>query len=325
MDATEPIALGQELGWSNVALAFSFILFNALISRTCGLELGNSLIVAAVRCILQLSLVAVILQRVFETDNAWAVAGIAFMLNLMGATEVVVNKAKRRHQHMFLSVLVAMLGSTVPVSIIGARFSMSVLPFWSPSQYVPIVGMLCGSTVSAIVIAVNFILRELHENKDRIETRLAFGATRFEACKPVAVEALRLALTPCINQMSVLGIIAIPGMMTGAILGGSSVTQAARLQTIIIFMISSSTALSSIIITLLTLNTVVDGEHRVRPDRVDHRPHAVWRARDWVSMRLLETGHAIWSKICSFIQKQKRRHGIEEDKGAEMEELLQES
>ena len=80
MDTAQPDVYtppGQELGWPNVALAFTFILFDALISRIFGLELGNSLVVAAVRCIVQLSLVAVILQRVFETDSAWAVAGIA--------------------------------------------------------------------------------------------------------------------------------------------------------------------------------------------------------------------------------------------------------
>ena len=67
--------------------------------------------------------------------------------------------------------------------------------------------------------------------------------------------------------------------MTGAILGGSSVQQAARLQMVIMFMISSCTALASIATTVLALAVVVDAEHRVRADRIDVRPHAVWRAR----------------------------------------------
>lgn len=81
---------------------------------------------------------------------------------------------------------------------------------------------------------------------------------------------------PC----SVIGIIAIPGMMTGAILGGSSVVQAARLQMIIMFMICSSVALAVMLTTILALGVVVDGEERVRVDRIDARPHAIWRARD---------------------------------------------
>jgi hypothetical protein len=144
----------------------------------------------------------------------------------------------------FSSVLFGMLSSTIPVSIIGSKFAMSNQPFWSPMQYgpyfatsplsvlfaedrlprlVPIVGMLCGSTISGIIVSVSYVLKELKwvlfhrcphpfvlipwhclafsENRDKVEMYLAFGASRFEACKPIATEALRLALTPTINQM----------------------------------------------------------------------------------------------------------------------------
>jgi len=277
---SEPGAGSNDLAWGNVGLAFAFIVFDAFISMFFGLGVGGSLVTSAVRCVLQLSVVALILQKIFETNNPWGVAGIAFLLNLMGTIETVVNKAKLRYTNMFPTVLLGMLGSTIPVSIIGIRFAMAVDPFWQPSQYIPIVGMLCGSTISGIVVSVSYVLKELNENRDKVEMYLAFGASRFEACKPIAKEALRLALTPNINQMSVLGIIAIPGMMTGAILGGSSVQQAARLQMVIMFMISSCTALSSIVTTVLALSIVVDAEHRVRPDRIDKRKHVVWRARD---------------------------------------------
>lgn len=86
---------------------------------------------------------------------------------------------------------------------------------------------------------------------------------------------------------SVIGIISIPGMMTGAILGGSSVEQAAKLQMIIMFMISASTALAAIVTTVITLSVVVDNEHRVRTDRVDTKEHAIWRARNWVLAQIV--------------------------------------
>lgn len=98
-----------------------------------------------------------------------------------------------------------------------------------------------------------------------------------------------------------LGIIAIPGMMTGAILGGSSVQQAARLQMVIMFMISSCTALSSIVVTILALHVVVDTEHRIRTEKIDKRPHAVWRARNRLAARagekIREVWHKAWGKV----------------------------
>jgi len=78
----------------------------------------------------------------------------------------------------------------------------------------------------------------------------------------------------------VLGIIAIPGMMTGAILGGSSVQQAARLQMIIVFMISASTTLASIFTTFSAIVMTVDSQHIIRTDRIDEKKHGIWRAKD---------------------------------------------
>ncbi len=115
------------------------------------------------------------------------------------------------------------------------------------AQTVPIIGMILGNAISAIGVGMNTVQKEFAENRDKVETYLAMGASRFEACKPIAVEALTLALLPTVNQLrwgfksgneltlSVIGLISIPGMMTGAIIGGQSVEQAARLQMIIMF------------------------------------------------------------------------------------------
>ncbi|KAG9314936.1 UPF0014-domain-containing protein [Chiua virens] len=281
------------LNWANVGLGLTFIFFDAIISTVLHLGVGGALLTSAFRCILQLFIMGLILQRVFETDNPWAVGAIAFVLNFLGTFEAVANKSKKRYNNMFTSVLVSMLGSTIPVSIIGARYAMVVNPFWTPSQYIPVVGMLCGTTVSGIVVAVNYLLKELHDNRDKVETYLAFGASRFEACLPITRDALRLALTPVINQMSIIGMISTPGMMTGAILGGSSVEQAAKLQMIIMFMISASTALAAIATTIATLFVVVDSEHRVRPDRVDVKEHVIWRGRNRVFAQIVREVKAL--------------------------------
>ena len=113
--------------------------------------------------------------------------------------------------------------------------------------------------------------------------------------------------------------------MTGAILGGSSVEQAARLQMVIMFMISSCTALSSIITTILALGVIVDNEHRVRTDRIDTRPHAVWRARNAVVSKIVDGVKGAASSVASGIRRAVGRHE-EEDRlaasNSERERLL---
>lgn len=108
-------------------------------------------------------------------------------------------------------------------------------------------------------------------------------------------------------------------MMTGAILGGSSVEQAARLQMVIMFMISSSAALSSIIVTALTLGIVVDSEHRVRIDRIDTRQHAVWRARSWVVDKIVEGAKTTGTKVAHVFNFGKNEDDVQD---GERQQLL---
>ncbi|KAG6879789.1 hypothetical protein C0992_011587 [Termitomyces sp. T32_za158] len=261
-DVSEPTTY---IGWGHIALAFTFILFDVVVSVYFGLGIERGLLTASIRCVVQLAIMAVLLQGVFTAKDPWAVAGIAFLLNLLGTFEIVANKAKRRHQHM--------------------------------PPTVPVVGMLCGSSISAIVIAVNYVLKELQENRDKVEMFLAYGASRMEACNPIAREALRLALTPVVNQMSVIGMIAIPGMMTGALLGGAPVDQAAYLQMIIMFMISSATALASFFSAIAVIIITVDTEHRIRPDRIDDKPFVLWRARKWLGKQIVSLAEDLYTKI----------------------------
>ncbi|KAG5718877.1 UPF0014 membrane protein [Termitomyces sp. T112] len=118
-----------------------------------------------------------------------------------------------------------------------------------------------------------------------------------EACNPIAREALRLALTPVINQMSVIGMIAIPGMMTGALLGGAPVDQAAYLQMIIMFMISSATALASFFAAIAVIIVTVDTEHRIRPDRIDDQAFVLWRARKWLVQQIVSLFEDVYAKF----------------------------
>ena len=64
-------------------------------------------------------------------------------------------------------------------------------------------GMLAGSAIGGSAVAVNYVTREVVENRDKLETYLAHGASRAEACLPLASEAVKIALLPTINQMSV--------------------------------------------------------------------------------------------------------------------------
>jgi hypothetical protein len=110
-------------------------------------------------------------------------------------------------------------------------------------------------------------------------------------------------------------------MMTGAILGGSSVDQAAKLQMVIMFMIAASTALASIVTTVLALGMVVDADHRVRSDRVDVREHAIYRARNWMIGKMVEGFWVSMGPLLRCFKRMKGKHS-DEANSEEAERLL---
>ncbi|KAF9973049.1 hypothetical protein BGZ73_003738 [Actinomortierella ambigua] len=117
------------------------------------------------------------------------------------------------------------------------------------------------------------------------------GATRWEAFQPIAREALRKAMLPTINQMSIIGLISIPGMMTGQLIAGASVLNAAKSQMIIMYMISSASAFGTLGAIWLCFSICFDKNHRLRPERVVRNesllPKSVHNFPDkvWVTLR----------------------------------------
>ncbi|KGB80142.1 hypothetical protein I307_03287 [Cryptococcus deuterogattii 99/473] len=296
-----------HLTWTNVFIGFLFVIFDSVLSIILGLGIASSLLIAAVRCVIQLSIMGLVLGKVFASNNIWGVAGIAVLLNVLAAIEATYNKAKRRFSNMFPLILLAMMSGTVPVSILGTNFAMAQHPFWKPDQFIPIIGMILGNAISAVGLAVNNVHKEFAENKDRIETYLAMGASRFEACRPVAVEALKMALLPTVNQLSVIGLVSLPGMMTGAIVGGKSVEQAARLQMIIMFMISASSALCTLLALFFCLTTLVDSRARLRPDKMYSKAPLLYRWRD-------AAGERIWNGLKKVMFWRRKERGTEEER-----------
>ena len=102
-------------------------------------------------------------------------------------------------------------------------------------------------------------------------------------------------------------------MMTGAILGGADVQQAARLQMIIMFMISASSALSSMIATCFVLSVCVDSEHRIRSDRIELRPHVLYRISSGGVRTVVGTARNAWTHLVGKARNGVRIRGTDSD------------
>src|SRR5699024_5738542 len=119
--------------------------------------------------------------------------------------------------------------------------------------------------------------------RGRIEGDLALGATRWEAAHALINDSVRTGMIPTINSMMVMGIVSLPGMMTGQLLAGAAPTSAIRYQIVIMFMIAAATALATLGVVLLAFRVLFSARHQLRGDRLHTADvplfQYVWRSR----------------------------------------------
>ena len=122
--------------------------------------------------------------------------------------------------------------------------------------------------MTGVGLGLNPLTTSLVNRRASVEAQLMLGATRHVAAAPVTREALRSALMPTINSMSVTGLVSLPGMMTGQILGGVPPAQADKYQILVMFLIAGGTSLGAVTAVLGGVYRLTDGRHRLRLDRL---------------------------------------------------------
>ena len=129
--------------------------------------------------------------------------------------------------------------------------------------------MILGNTLNGISIGLNTFLEATVADRDRIEMRLSLGANRWEAGRPLLQQAVRTGMIPIINSMMIVGLVSLPGMMTGQLLAGASPLQAVRYQIVIMFLIASATAIGTVTVVLFGFLRLLNRDHQLNVSLLD--------------------------------------------------------
>ena len=255
------------IGPVQLVLAALLLVVNLGLSAWLRLGLERSLLVAAVRMVVQLLLVGLVLQFVFALNQPLPVLGIALVMATLAGVAAV-NRTRRRFPGVLWDSLLTVVTAAFLVTGASLLGILRVRPWFEAQYAIPLLGMVLGNTLNGISLALDRFMEGVADGRDGIESRLALGASRWEAAHGLVRESLRTGMIPTINAMMVMGVVSLPGMMTGQILAGAAPTDAVRYQIVIMFMIASATALGALGVTLLAFRALFDPRDRLRSERL---------------------------------------------------------
>lgn len=237
-----------ELDWADIGWMLGLLGTAIALLQWQGLNLTGQLLWAGGRTILQLIVVGYFLAVVFSLENVWAVLLVlAIMLTI--AAVVARNRINPRSKSLF-GWLWLSLGASTAISLGYALVVIIQPPQWySPQYLIPLTGMILGQTMNSASLAGERLASAIQQNPREIETHLCLGATPGQAIVSYRRAAIRASLIPTVNQMMVVGLVSLPGMLTGQVLAGGDPLNASVYQILIMFLILLTNTLSTIAVT----------------------------------------------------------------------------
>ncbi|KAJ3682797.1 hypothetical protein LUZ60_013024 [Juncus effusus] len=247
MDPSDPTFWKEFLtGMLKPVAATAVVAVAMALSFSQKLSLEKEMLYAIARAFLQLSIIGFVLQFIFTQNNAgWILLAYLFMVSIAGYTAG--QRAKHVPRGKYIAGISILTGTSVTMFLLVI---LSVFPF-TPRYIIPIAGMMVGNSMTVTGVTMKKLRDDVKIQKNMVETALALGATPRQATLQQVKRALVLALSPVIDNAKTVGLISLPGAMTGLIMGGASPIEAVQLQIVVMNMMIGASTVSSIFSTYL--------------------------------------------------------------------------
>ena len=246
--------------WGGVAASLLLIALTAAVAYRQRLHLTRELITASLRAGAQLAAVGVLLLVIFaHTGLPGAFGWVTIMILLAG--QVAGRRGTGLPRARWAATLGVAVGSLVTLATLLGLGIIST----QARVVVPIGGMIVSGAMQAAGVALRRLREDAQQARPAIEARLCLGLPARDAFLPHQRSALRTALLPAIDSTKVVGLISLPGAMTGLILAGVDPLTAIRYQIVVTYMLLAATALAALTAARLVEHALFDHAHRLIP------------------------------------------------------------
>lgn len=236
-----------------MALLYGLCLLPWILLWLIGLRLSRDVGISILRMSIQLGLVGIYLKTLFTLNNPW-LNGLWILVMLIVADLSILKRAGLKARYFALATFTAIASSILLSTAYLVILVIQPTHYYDARYIVPLAGMILGNCLQGNVIALERFYSSLRKNENEYTTFLMLGATRWEAVRPYFRDAVKAAINPTIASMATMGLVSLPGMMTGQILGGSEPWLAVKYQIAIMICIFTSTTIACIINLKLSLN-----------------------------------------------------------------------
>ncbi len=227
--------------------ALIFVMFAVLLSLWQRLKLEKEMLISAVRSAVQLILIGYVLQFVFRGNHPVLIALMIVIMIIVASWNA--SLRGKGVKGVFWRIAVTLFTTEI--------FTMSILVGLkivkaTPQYIIPLSGMIIGSSMIVAGLFLTHMIREVETSRGEIETLLCLGATRKQAIQEVVRRSVKSSMIPTFDTMKTIGLVQLPGTMTGMIIAGASPVEAVRYQVIIMFSFSSAAAITAIMLAMLS-------------------------------------------------------------------------
>ncbi|EPL9570812.1 iron efflux ABC transporter permease subunit FetB [Providencia rettgeri] len=245
---------------SNESLTFSImlVLVAIFISHKEKLSLEKDIIWSTCRAIVQLLIAGYILKYIFNVDHAVLTVALVLFICVNAAWN-----AKKRSKYLdkiYLTAFVAITSGTV-LTLLVLILTKAIA--FTPMQVIPITGMIAGNAMIAVGLCFNNLGQRFASQQQQIQEMLSLGATPKVASASIIRESIRASLIPTVDSAKTVGIVSLPGMMSGLIFAGVDPLQAVKYQIMVTFMLLATASLSTILAGYMTYIKFYNQRHQL--------------------------------------------------------------
>lgn len=228
-------------------LSSVLIMVPIIISYKEKLELNRDIIVSMLRAVVQLLAVGYVLDVIFGLDKLIYTV-ILVLVMIINAAINTKKKGFTIESQVFISFVSISVGTIITLGILISSKAIG----YTPNEVIPVAGMIISNSMVAIGLSYRNLINNFKNNSIAVEVKLSLGASIKEASDEIIRESIKISIMPTIDSAKTLGIVSLPGMMTGLILAGASPLVAVKFQIMVTFMILSSSSIATIMATYLS-------------------------------------------------------------------------